>query len=148
MLSTSERQKSWLLAAIEVFDRDALLLDPGVVAEIEDALAIDVAKLHHVIVGDALQVVAENLAGIDLVESAGITPREVALTFAVVQGRAIGRDRHNDIVRAIVEMLGKLDRGDDVRQPGNADIVELANQIRIDLPPPAEVTAAAFAAEQ
>jgi hypothetical protein len=45
-------------------------------------------------------------------------------------------------------MLGKLDRGDDVRQPGNADIVELANQIRIKPPPPTEVTAAARAAEQ
>ena len=100
------------------------------------------------IVGDAFQMVAENLAGIDLVESAGIAPCEIGLTFAVVESRAIGRDRHDDVVRAIIKMLGELDRGDDVRQPGNADIVELADQFRIDLPPPAEVTAAAFAAEQ
>ena len=86
MLSTSDRQKSLVLAAVEILDRDALLLDPGVVAEIEDPLAIDVAELHHVIVGDAFQMAAENLTGIDLIESAGITPREIGLTLAVVEG--------------------------------------------------------------
>src|SRR5215208_1065169 len=52
---------------ITVLYRDALLLDPGVVTEIEDALAVDVAKLHHVIVSDTFQMVTENLPGIDLV---------------------------------------------------------------------------------
>src|SRR4029078_7682400 len=137
-----------VLAAIEVLHRDALLLDPGVVTEIEDAFAVDVTKLHHVIVGDAFKVMAENLAGIDLIESGGIAPREIGLTFAIVKGRTIGRDRHDDVIRAIVEMLGELDGRDDCSPPGNADIVELTDEIRVDLPPPAEVTAAAFAAEQ
>src|SRR4029077_10548611 len=75
-----------VLAAVEILDRDALLLDPGVVAEIKYPLAIDVAKLHHVIVGDAFQMVAENLTRIDLIESAGVTPGEIGLTFAVVEG--------------------------------------------------------------
>jgi hypothetical protein len=56
MLSTIERQKVLVLAAIEVLHRDALLLDPSVVTEIEDALAVDVAELHHVIVADAFKV--------------------------------------------------------------------------------------------
>src|SRR3954469_11723692 len=137
-----------VFAAIEVLHRDALLLDPGVVTEIEDAFAVDVAKLHHVIVGDAFQMVTESLPGIDLVESAGITPCEIGLTFALVESRAVGGDRHDDVVWAIFKMLGELDGGDDVRQPGNTDIVELAYQFRIDLPPPAEVSAAALAAEQ
>ena len=104
------------LAAIEIVDRDALLLDPGVVAEIENALAVDVAQLQHMIVGDAFHVPAENLARIDLVESVGIAPREIALAFAAVHRGAVGRDRHHDVIRTIVEMLGELDGGDDVRQ--------------------------------
>ena len=69
MLSASSRQNRWSRAAVEIVDRHALLLDPGVVAEIEDALAVDVGELEHVIVGDAFQVAAEDLAGVDLVEA-------------------------------------------------------------------------------
>jgi hypothetical protein len=43
MLSTSAPE-ILVLAAIEILDRHALLLDPGVVAEIEDRVAIDVAS--------------------------------------------------------------------------------------------------------
>src|SRR4029079_18675785 len=129
------------------FHRDALLLDPSVVTEIEDALAVDVAELHHVIVADAFKVMAENLAGIDLIESRGIAPGEIGLTFAIVKGRAVRSDCHDDVVRAIVEMLCELDGRDDVSQSGNADIIELTHEIRVDLPPSAEIAAAAFGAE-
>ena len=74
-----------VLAAVEVFELDALLLDPRVVAEIEDALAVDVRELEHVIVGDALQVPAEDLAGVHLVEAVGIAAAAVGRALAAVQ---------------------------------------------------------------
>ena len=55
------------------------------------------------------------------------------LALAAIERRAIGRDRHDHVVGAVVEMLGELDRGDDVGKPGNADVVEGGDQARVEL---------------
>ena len=65
MLSTRPLPEALLRAAVEVLERYALLLDPGVVAEIENALAIEMGELEHMIVDDAFEMPAEDLAGID-----------------------------------------------------------------------------------
>jgi hypothetical protein len=44
-----------VLAAIELIDRHSLLFHPRVIAEIEDALAVDVGELEDVIVDDAFK---------------------------------------------------------------------------------------------
>src|SRR5260370_17021640 len=60
-------------ALFEIVDRHALLLHPGEVPEIEDTLAVDMSQLEDVIVHDAFQMAAEDLAGIDLIEPVAIT---------------------------------------------------------------------------
>ena len=45
-------------------------------------------------------------------------------------------------------MLGELDRGDDVGKSRDADVVELAHDLRIDLAPPRQVGAPGIAAEE
>jgi len=74
--------------------------------------ADSVEKLEDVIVHDAFQMAAEDLAGIDLVESVPIPARQKSLSFAGVEQRAIGRHRHDHIVSAEIKMLGDLYRGD------------------------------------
>src|SRR5690348_1231866 len=59
-----------IAAPVEVRERHSLLLDPRVIAKVEDALAVDARELDHVIVGDRLHVRAEDLAGIGLAEAA------------------------------------------------------------------------------
>src|SRR5947207_2044606 len=85
-------------ALFEIVDRHALLLHPGEVPEIEDTLAIDMSQLEDVIVHDAFQMAAEDLAGIDLIESVPIPARQKSLSFAGVEQRAIGRHCHDHIV--------------------------------------------------
>src|SRR4029077_14823612 len=68
----------------EIIERHALLLDPGVVAKVEDALAVDPGKLEHVIVRDGLQVGSEDFARIDLAKAAGIMRGGIFLPLAGV----------------------------------------------------------------
>src|SRR5438552_18483101 len=45
-------------------------------------------------------------------------------------------------------MLGDLYRGDDIREPGNADIVESSHHVRVELAASGQVAAPDIAAEQ
>jgi len=54
----------------ELLDRHSLLLDPGVIAEIEDALALAPVELAEVVGRGAEQVAAERLGATDRVEAA------------------------------------------------------------------------------
>ena len=56
-------------AALEILDADALLLDPGVVAEIEDLAPQLVGELDDIVGRSRRQAGAEHFAGIDLVET-------------------------------------------------------------------------------
>src|SRR5262249_55882303 len=70
--------ESLVLATIEVVDCHPLLFHPRVIAKVEDALAIEMSKLEDVIVHDAFQMTAVDLAGIHFIEPLGIAPRQEA----------------------------------------------------------------------
>src|SRR5258708_37930410 len=65
-----------IAALLEIVDRQALLLHPGEVPEIEDTLAGDMSELEDVIVHDAFQMAAEDLAGCDVIEPVSRTVLE------------------------------------------------------------------------
>src|SRR6266436_3288591 len=114
-------------ALFEIVDRHALLLHPGEVPEIEDTLAVDMSQLEDVIVHDAFQMAAEDLAGIDLIEPVAITARQKSLSLAGVEQRAVGRDCHDHIVS--VDFAAP----DQVAAPGIAaeqQVEGIARQIR------------------
>ena len=90
-------------------------------------------ELEHVVVGGAFEAAAEHLAGVHLVEAARIAARRIRTPLAGVQIGAIGRHRHHHIVGPVVEVLGDLDGGDDVREPREADVVEPADEVAVDL---------------
>src|SRR5262245_55552018 len=77
--------ESLIPAAIEIVDCYPLLLHPRVIAEIEDALAIEMGELEDVIVHEAFQMAAVDLAGIHFIEPVGITAGRKALPLAGVE---------------------------------------------------------------
>jgi hypothetical protein len=93
------RPERGVLSPVEVGDRHPLLLDPRVVAEIENTPSIHVRELDQVIVGDRLQMPPENFAGVRLVELFRVMPFGVGLALAVVQRGPVGGDG-NDRVRS------------------------------------------------
>src|SRR5262245_53457570 len=147
--AVNEAEPEPLVAAgIEIVECHTLLFHPGVVTEIEDALAIEVGKLEHVIVDDAFQMAAEDLAGVHFIEPIWIAARQEVLPLTGIELGAVSGDRHDHVVFAVVEVLGELDGGDDIRQSGNADILESAHHGGIDLASPDQITAPGIAAEQ
>ncbi len=136
------------LSAIEIVDRHALLFHPGVISEIEDTLAIEMREFEDVIVHDTFQVAAEDLAGVDLVESIPIAARQKAASFAGIEQRAVGRHRHDHVVGVEIKMFGDLYGGDDIGKPRDADVVEGSHHIRVDLSPPRQIAAPDIASEQ
>ena len=63
---TSSRRRgpeAWIPPRLELLERDALLLDPGEVAEVEDPLALDASQLQEVVGRRSEQVLAEDLCG-------------------------------------------------------------------------------------
>src|SRR6266852_5218429 len=105
-----------VLASIEIVDRHSLLLHPGEIAEIEDAFAVEMGELEDVIIHNAFQVAAEDLAGIHFIEAVPIAARKKILALAGVERSAVGGDSHDHVVGTEVEMLGNLDGGHDVGQ--------------------------------
>src|SRR3990172_4228337 len=61
------RPECGVQSAVEISGRHALLLDPGVVAEVENPPPVHMRQLDPVIIGDGLKVAPENLAGVYLV---------------------------------------------------------------------------------
>src|SRR3984893_8331216 len=129
-------------------DVDALLLDPGVVPEVEDARAVGMAELEHMVVDNAFQVTAEQLASVDLVEPARIAAPRLCMPLARIQRGAVGGDVHDDVVGAIIQMLRELDGPDNAGEPRDTDIVERPPGRGAKLAPPGEIPPSDFAAEQ
>src|SRR5688572_22005452 len=90
----------------------------------------------------------KDLPGVHFVESVAIAALDEDVAFAVVKRRAVGCDRHQDVVWSVIEMLGELDSSDNVCKPGNSDVFELPDDFRINLAAAGQVVAADFAAEQ
>src|SRR6516162_8405875 len=76
-------------APFERLERHALLLDPGVIAEVEDARALAMRQFEHVVVDGAEQMLAKDFAGADPVEPAGIALCQELASFAAVECRAV-----------------------------------------------------------
>ena len=100
-------------ASFEVGNVNALLLDPGVVAEVEHPVALDLAHFE-MFGGQANEMVLEHVVGFGVFESTCVVLAHDALTVRVVEVRAIGCDRHDHVVRAEVHCLGCGDRGERV----------------------------------
>src|SRR5262249_41155366 len=105
-------------------------------------------ELEDVIVHDAFQVAAEDLAGVDLVESVRIAARQKALPLAGVEQRAVGRHCHDHVVGVKIEMFGDLYGGDDICEPRDARVVPRSLPTRVDLSPPRQIAASDIASKQ
>src|SRR5262249_16255911 len=134
-------------AAVKIGQVDTLLLNPGVITEVEDALSIKMREFKDVIVHDAREVAAENLAGVHFVESVAVPSGQKILRLACIKVRAVRRHGHDGVLGAEIEMLCKFDACDDVSESGKADIVKAAHHLRIDLLAPDEITASDIAAK-
>src|SRR5688572_12656677 len=73
---------------VEGCERHALLLDPGEVPEVEDALAVALGALEEVVAAHRRQVLTERPGGVDLVVAAGVVGIQVARPLRPVQLRA------------------------------------------------------------
>src|SRR5262249_50542156 len=119
--------------SVEIREGHALLLDPGVVAKIEDPLAVDARELEHVGVADRLQMSAEAPPRIDLADPAGITRRRVFLALAAIHGGAVGRHRNDRVLVTEIEPLCRLDRRQHVGDAREAETVETLDQRGIEM---------------
>ena len=86
-------------SSLELFNRDALLFDPGVVAEVEDPRPIVVGALKEVVLARSKEVLADDLSGGDFPEAVWPVPPERLGELTPVQGGAVGRDREDEVVR-------------------------------------------------
>src|SRR5579859_8196300 len=137
-----------IASPVEIRERYALLLDPGVIAEIEDALALDLRQLEHVIVGDGREMRAEDLARVELAEAAGIARRRILVALAPVHGGTIGCDRDDRVLAAEFEALRRLDRRQHVRDAREAETIEARHQRGIDMPARRDILPPNLAVEQ
>ena len=133
---------------LEVLDRDALLLDPRVVAEVEDPRALLVRQLAEVVRRCAEEVLAEDLARSDLVEAVREELRGRDVALAVVHRRAVGGDGDDDVVGTEPVVLRGLDRAEDVADAREAERRQLREHVGGHVPAPREVLAAEVGAEE
>src|SRR5271157_5322326 len=96
-------------ASLERINRNTLLLDPGIIAEVEDPRTLVVGQFEHIVVGDAEQVLAKHLAGIHFVKAIRVVRSKEFSALAGVKRRAVGRERDDEIVLAEIETLGEFD---------------------------------------
>src|SRR5262249_57677566 len=109
---------------------------------------IEMRELEDVIVHDAFQVAAEDLAGVDLVESVAIAAGQKGAALTGVKQRAVGRHRHDHVVGVKIKIFGDLYGGDDIGKSRDANVVEGSHHIRVDLSPPRQIAAPDIAAKQ
>src|SRR5262249_17236847 len=79
-------------ALFESFERHALLFHPSVIAEVENARALDVGQFEHIIIRDTQHMLPEDLARSHRVETVGIMCFEELPALAAVECRAVGGD--------------------------------------------------------
>src|SRR5262245_65445643 len=90
-------------------------------------------ELEDVIVHDAFQVTAEDLARVDLVESVPIPARQKAPSLTGVKQRAVGRHRHDHVVGVKIKMFGDLYGGADIGKSRDAKVVVGCHNVRVYL---------------
>src|SRR5438552_4954624 len=125
---TNRLPERWRAPGVEVSERDALLLDPRVVTEVEDTPAIEVFAIDHVVGIDRPEMLVEDAGGGGFVERTAEVAERGARPFAVVQRRAIGGHGHDDIVTTETAQLRDLDRGHRVAYGRQTKMHELIDQ--------------------
>ena len=96
-------------ARLEHVDRRALLLDPRVVAEVEDAVPVALGAVEHVVGADGAEVAAEDLGRLHLTEPVGPARLQGLGPFAAVERAAVGGHGDDRVVGAEAEQLRRLD---------------------------------------
>ena len=108
---------------VEVFDVHALLLNPGVVLEVVDSLALGVGQLQHAVGLEVqhVQVVVELccLRGVGAVHFVQL------FDTGLVHDSGVGQNGDDDVIFGQLIVLGKLDAAKNVRDAGNAHPGEL-----------------------
>ena len=96
-------------ARLELVERHALLLDPGVVAQVEDALAVLAPALEHVGRVDGVEVGRPDLAGGGGVEGAAMVSGHDAPDLGAVHLGAVGGHREEHVARPQLLLASDLD---------------------------------------
>ena len=112
---------------VEVLDVARLLLDPGVVLEVVDALAVLVRQLHHAVGLQAEHVQVVVKAG--FLFAVGAVLLVELLNAAAVHHSGVGQNGADDIVLGQLIVLGHLDAAQDVCDAGDAEPGELFDEL-------------------
>ena len=110
--------------------------------------ALPVTQLDEMIGGGAGQVLAEGLAGRDLVEAVRKGPGQSLAAFTLVHHGAIGRDRDHRVVGAKVEIFGELDCRQHIADARQAQRIERADECRVDATSLNQIVTANIGVEQ
>ena len=123
------RQKSWLLAAVEIGERDALLLDPGEIGEIEDALALALGGIEHVLDAGSEEMLADQFGRERLCHGTLVVAAlEISLQLGSVEFVPVGGHRDDDVARAKPAVFGHLDGAQHVGNRRQTEIAEPARR--------------------
>ena len=87
----------------------ALLLDPRVVAEVEDAVAIAFVAVDHVVGGDRAKMLSKHFGSVGGGELTLEALGQCLASFAWIQVGAVGGNGDECIVGAVATQLGNLD---------------------------------------
>ena len=117
-----------ILAGLEGFDVDALLLAPGEVTEVEDAFLAALVEFDHVVGVESEGVLAEGFGGVDGVELAVEIACEAEVFFGAVHAGAVGGDGHDDVILSEIHVFGGLDGGEDVGDGGESEVFEALDE--------------------
>ena len=137
-----------LTAGGEVLKRCALLLDPGEVAEVEHPAALLFGEFEVLGSVARLELASEVRRCGHGVVAVGVVVSEILLALAVVELRAIGRHRDDDIVATEAAILGDRDGGECVGDRRVAHVHEHVDERRFEPDPIDEMGLACIGVEQ
>jgi len=112
---------------VEVLDGLALLLDPGVILEVVDAVTGLVGQLEHVVGLEAEHMQRMILGGFN--RGVGAVHVVEFRNAGLVHDSRVGQDGADDIVLGQLIILGHLDAAQDVGDAGNAHPGQLLNEL-------------------
>src|SRR5690606_38157179 len=117
-------------AAIEICNRNALLLDPGVITEIEHALPLARRGIQNVLGVCAKEILSDDLRSQLRRHFPRVMPAlQILAHFAAIHRCRIGGDGQDDIAIAEIEVPCELYRRDNVRDAGKTEHLKLPEYI-------------------
>ncbi len=135
-------------AGLEQIEWRALLFDPGVVAEVEDAAPVGLGAVDHVVGADRPEVLTEHLGGVGGGELVAVAAGEQLGALARVERGAVGGDGDDRVVGAEVEELGGLDRGEHVADRREPEVLKRRHDVGGHALRPGEVLAPGVGVEE